>query len=127
MEDIYEAIDKVIMGPQKKSRLVTEVDKRITAYHEGGHAIVAKKLAPYCDPVQEISIIPRGNAAGYTMSRPDNDDDHITYKKLTGAHRHDDGRQSGGRSGHPGHLRGRLGRHPAGDGRSPVRWSPNGA
>lgn len=83
MEDIYEAIDKVIMGPQKKSRLVTEVDKRITAYHEGGHAIVAKKLAPYCDPVQEISIIPRGNAAGYTMSRPDNDDDHITYKKLT--------------------------------------------
>ena len=83
MEDIYEAIDKVIMGPQKKSRLVTEVDKRITAYHEGGHAIVAKKLAPYCDPVQEISIIPRGNAAGYTMSRPDNDDDHITFKKLT--------------------------------------------
>ena len=83
MEDIYEAIDKVIMGPQKKSRLVTEVDKRITAYHEGGHAIVAYRLAPNCDPVHEISIIPRGNAAGYTMTRPDNDDNHITYKKLT--------------------------------------------
>ena len=83
MEDVYEAIDKVILGPQKKSRLVTEVDKRITAYHEAGHAVVGKKLAPYCDPVQEVSIIPRGNAAGYTLSRPDNDDDHITYKKLT--------------------------------------------
>lgn len=83
MEDVYEAIDKVLLGPQKKSRLVTEVDKRITAYHEGGHAIVGKMLAPYCDPVQEVSIIPRGNAAGYTLSRPDNDDNHITYKKLT--------------------------------------------
>ena len=83
MEDIYEAIDKVIMGPQKKSRLVTEVDKRITAYHEGGHAIVAYRLAPNCDPVHEISIIPRGNAAGYTMTRPDNDDNHITFNKLT--------------------------------------------
>ena len=83
MEDLYEAIDKVLIGPQKKSRLVTEVDKRITAYHEGGHAIVGYKLAPHCDPVQEVSIIPRGMAAGYTLSRPDNDDDHITYKKLT--------------------------------------------
>ena len=83
MEDIYEAIDKVILGPQKKSRLVTEVDKRITAYHEGGHAIVAYRLAPNCDPVHEISIIPRGNAAGYTMTRPDNDDNHITFNKLT--------------------------------------------
>lgn len=83
MEDIYEAIDKVIMGPQKKSRLVTEVDKRITAYHEGGHAIVAYRLAPNCDPVHEISIIPRGNAAGYTMTRPDNDDNHVTFNKLT--------------------------------------------
>ena len=83
MEDIYEAIDKVVLGPQKKSRLVTEVDKRITAYHEAGHAIVAHCLKPNCDPVHEISIIPRGNAAGYTMTRPDNDDDHITFNKLT--------------------------------------------
>ena len=83
MEDIYEGINKVIMGPQKKSRLVTEVDKRITAYHESGHAIVARCI-PYCDPVHEISIIPRGQAAGYTMTRPDNDDDHITINKLKG-------------------------------------------
>lgn len=81
MEDLYEGINKVVMGPQKKSRLVTEVDKRITAYHEAGHAIVARCM-PYCDPVHEISIIPRGQAAGYTMTRPENDDDHITVNKL---------------------------------------------
>ncbi len=83
MEDLYEGINKVVMGPQKKSRLVTEVDKRITAYHESGHAIVAR-CNKYCDPVHEISIIPRGQAAGYTMTRPDNDDDHITINKLKG-------------------------------------------
>ena len=83
MEDLYEGINKVVMGPQKKARLVTEVDKRLTAYHEAGHAIVAKCI-PYCDPVHEISIIPRGQAAGYTMTRPDNDDDHITINKLKG-------------------------------------------
>ena len=81
MEDLYEGINKVVMGPQKKSRLVTEVDKRITAYHEAGHAIVARCM-PHCDPVHEISIIPRGQAAGYTMTRPENDDDHITDNKL---------------------------------------------
>ena len=83
MEDIYEGINKVVMGPQKKSRLVTEVDKRITAYHESGHALVARFIKE-CDPVHEISIIPRGQAAGYTMTRPDNDDDHITVNKLKG-------------------------------------------
>lgn len=83
MEDIYEGINKVVMGPQKKSRLVTEVDKRITAYHESGHAIVAR-CNKHCDPVHEISIIPRGQAAGYTMTRPDSDDDHITINKLKG-------------------------------------------
>lgn len=81
MEDIYEGINKVVMGPQKKSRLVTEVDKRITAYHESGHALVAK-FSPHCDPVHEVSIIPRGNAAGYTMLRPDDDNDHMTINKL---------------------------------------------
>ena len=81
MEDIYEGINKVVMGPQKKSRLVTEVDKRITAYHESGHALVAK-FSPHCDPVHEVSIIPRGNAAGYTMLRPDDDNDHMTVNKL---------------------------------------------
>lgn len=81
MTDITEGINKVIMGPQKKSRLVTEKDKKITAYHEAGHAILAKKLA-HCDDVQEVSIIPRGMAGGYTMSRPENDDSFASYNKL---------------------------------------------
>lgn len=79
--ELYEGVNKVLMGPQKKSRVVTESDKRITAYHEAGHAILAK-LCPECDPVQEVSIIPRGNAAGYTMTRPDNDDAHMTKNKI---------------------------------------------
>ena len=80
-KDLYEGINKVLIGPQKKSRLVTETDKRITAYHEAGHAILAK-LLPNCDPVHEVSIIPRGQAAGYTMTRPDSDDNHLTKSKL---------------------------------------------
>ena len=80
-KDLYEGINKVLMGPQKKSRLVTETDKRITAYHESGHAILAR-LLPHCDPVHEVSIIPRGKAAGYTMTRPDTDDNHLTKAKL---------------------------------------------
>ncbi len=79
--ELYEGVNKVIMGPQKKSRVVTESDKRITAYHEAGHAIIAR-LCPECDPVQEVSIIPRGNAAGYTMTRPENDDSHMTRNKI---------------------------------------------
>ena len=81
MQDILEGINKVIMGPQKKSRVVTETDKRITAYHESGHAIVAKVLEN-CDEVQEVSIIPRGMAAGYTLTRPETDDNHVTKNKL---------------------------------------------
>ena len=80
--ELYEGVNKVIMGPQKKSRVVTESDKRITAYHEAGHAIIAR-LCEHCDPVQEVSIIPRGNAAGYTMTRPDNDDSHMSRNKIT--------------------------------------------
>ena len=79
--ELYDGINKVIMGPQKKSRVVTEADKRCTAYHEAGHAILAS-LCKYCDPVHEVSIIPRGNAAGYTMTRPDSDDMDISYNKL---------------------------------------------
>lgn len=81
LDDILEGINKVIMGPQKKSRVVTPADKRITAYHESGHAIVAKVLEN-CDDVQEVSIIPRGGAAGYTLTRPTDDDAHMTKNKL---------------------------------------------
>lgn len=81
MKDISEAVNKVMAGPAKKSRLVTETDKRITAYHESGHAIVAK-LMKHCDNVHEVSIIPRGMAAGYTITLPENDDNHMTKGKL---------------------------------------------
>lgn len=81
MKDINEGINKVIVGPQKKSRIVTESDKRITAYHEAGHAIVARELE-HCDPVHEVSIIPRGMAGGFTMTRPDNDDNYMTKNKI---------------------------------------------
>lgn len=79
--ELYEGINKVIMGPQKKSRVVTEVDKRNTAYHEAGHAILAK-LLEHCDNVHEVSIIPRGMAAGYTLTRPESDDNDYTVNKL---------------------------------------------
>jgi len=81
MKDLLEGVNKVIAGPQKKSRIITEADKRITAYHESGHAIVGAVL-PNCDEVQEVSIIPRGMAAGYTISIPRTDDSHITKSKL---------------------------------------------
>ncbi len=81
MNDILEGINKVIAGPQKRSRVVTEKDKRITAYHEAGHALVGRMLK-HCDAVQEVSIIPRGMAAGYTISRPKSDDNHTTLSHL---------------------------------------------
>lgn len=81
MPEIEEAITRVIAGPEKKSRLVTDKDKRITAYHEVGHAILAHVL-PGCDPVHEVSIIPRGQAAGYTMTLPDEDKQHVLKSKL---------------------------------------------
>ncbi len=81
MVELEEAITRTIVGPEKKSRVITAEDKRLTAYHEAGHAVVARVL-PGCDPVHEISIIPRGMAAGYTMTVPDRDDNHITRGKL---------------------------------------------
>ena len=81
MIDINEAANKVMMGPQKKSKVLTEKDKKITAYHESGHAIL-HKLLPDTDDVQEVSIVPRGMAGGYTMSRPDSDDNYASVNKL---------------------------------------------
>ena len=81
MNDIEEAIMRVIAGPAKKSMLITEEDKKITAYHEAGHAMVGTMLKE-CDPVHEITIIPRGMAAGITVSLPDNDNTHMSRQKL---------------------------------------------
>ena len=71
-EDIDEAILKVAMGPEKKSRVVSEESRRLTAYHESGHAIAAKYLE-HADPVHYITIVPRGQAGGFTWYRPDDD------------------------------------------------------
>ncbi len=71
-DDIDEAILKVAMGPEKKSRVITDKERRLTAYHESGHAIAAKYL-PHVDPVHYITIIPRGQAGGFTLMRPSED------------------------------------------------------
>ncbi|MDN4163286.1 ATP-dependent zinc metalloprotease FtsH [Nocardioides abyssi] len=71
-ESLDEAIDRVIAGPQRRTRLMNEKEKLITAYHEGGHALVAAAL-PGTDPVHKITILPRGRALGYTMVLPDED------------------------------------------------------
>ncbi len=80
-EEIEEATIKVMMGAEKKSHVVTEKDKMITAYHEAGHAIVSYFL-PTQDPVHQISIIQRGMAAGYTMYLPDGEKSHISKGKM---------------------------------------------
>jgi len=78
MEELEEAIDRVIAGPQRKSRMISEREKKIIAYHEVGHALVAK-LIPGADPVHKVSIIPRGPALGYTLQLPI-EDRYITTK-----------------------------------------------
>lgn len=71
-EMVRESIDKVLLGPEKRSRIMTEKDKEMTAYHEAGHAIVGHFLE-HCDPVRKVSIIGRGMAGGYTLSMPEKD------------------------------------------------------
>jgi cell division protease FtsH len=71
-EDLFESIEKVMIGPERKSRVITEKEKKITAYHEAGHALVAHFL-PDADPVHKISIISRGSAGGYTLKVPTED------------------------------------------------------
>ncbi len=79
--DIEEATLKVIAGPEKKSHIVTDRDKRITAYHEAGHAVAAYHL-PECEKVHQVTTIQRGQAAGLTVCRPETDDSHVTKGKL---------------------------------------------
>ncbi len=81
LADIQESVIKVIAGPEKRSRVKLEEDKRITAYHEAGHAVVSHAL-PTQDPVQQITIVPRGDAAGMTINRPQEDRDHVSSQKL---------------------------------------------
>ena len=81
MVEITEAIKRVEIGPEKKSHKVTENDRRLTAFHEAGHAVVSK-FSPKADPVNEISIVPRGRAGGYTLQLPTDDKSYITRTEL---------------------------------------------
>ena len=78
MSEIQEAVERLIAGPEKKSRVINDMEKEIIAYHEAGHAVVMRML-PYSDPVQKISIISRGMALGYTMNLPA-EDRHLMSK-----------------------------------------------
>ncbi len=78
MKDLEEAIEKMMAGPQRRSRIISEYEKKVVAYHEAGHTMVAKIL-PGCDPVHKVSIIPRGPALGYTLQLPV-EDKYLTSK-----------------------------------------------
>jgi cell division protease FtsH len=80
-KDIEEAVIRVIAGPEKKSKVVSEQDRKLTAYHEAGHAVI-QKLLPNADPVHQISIIPRGRAGGYTISLPRQDKFYMSKSEL---------------------------------------------
>jgi cell division protease FtsH len=79
--ELEEAIERVVMGPERKSRLISDEEKRIIAYHEAGHAVVANAI-PEADPVQKVSIVGRGQAGGVTWFRPDEDRILYSRKKL---------------------------------------------
>ena len=81
MQEFEEAITRVIAGPEKKSRVINDYDRKLTAYHEAGHAVVMN-LLKHSDPVHEISIIPRGMAGGYTMHLPNEDRSYTSKEKL---------------------------------------------
>jgi len=79
--ELEEAIERVIAGPERKSRLISEAEKRVVAYHEAGHAVVSNAL-PEANPVHKVSIIARGMAGGYTMSLPEEDQTLMPRKKM---------------------------------------------
>ena len=81
INDVEEAMVKVMMGPEKKSKVISEKEKKLTAYHEAGHAVVARCL-PNHDDIHEISIIPRGMAGGYTMYKPNEDKSYASKNEM---------------------------------------------
>ena len=81
INDVEEAMVKVMMGPEKKSKIISEKEKKLTAYHEAGHAVVARCL-PNHDDIHEISIIPRGMAGGYTMYKPNEDKSYASKNEM---------------------------------------------
>ncbi len=128
MEDFENAKDKVMMGAERRSMVMTEDEKKLTAYHEAGHAIVGLNV-PQHDPIHKATIIPRGRALGLVLSLPERDQLSVTDDQVQVEDRHGDGRQGRRRADlrqGERHL-GRGLRHPAGQPRSPVPWSPSSA
>jgi cell division protease FtsH len=80
-DDCVNAMEKVLLGPERKSKMMTEQEKKITAYHEAGHAVVAHSL-PEADPVQKVSIISRGRTGGFTLKTPTEDKNYHTLKEF---------------------------------------------
>ena len=80
MRDFEEAVERVVLGPERRSRLITEEEKRLVAYHEAGHAVVFH-LLPHCDPVRKVTIVARGMAGGVTWTMPENDSALGTTKR----------------------------------------------
>ena len=81
MADMEEAVERVMMGPERRSRVITDEEKRLTAYHEGGHTLVGMLLS-HTDPVHKVTIIPRGRAGGYTLSLPKEDRYYATRSEM---------------------------------------------
>ena len=81
MPEMEESIERVIAGPERKSKVISDKEKRLTAYHEGGHTLVGM-LLPNADPVHKVTIIPRGRAGGYTLMLPKEDRSYATRSEL---------------------------------------------
>jgi len=81
MTELEQSVERVIAGPEKKSRVISEFEKKIVSYHEAGHALVAELLV-HCDPLHKVSIIPRGRAGGYTLLLPREDRNYMTRSQL---------------------------------------------
>ena len=126
VHQLEEAIDRVMAGPERRSRLISDVEKRVIAYHEGGHALVSHAL-PHTDPVHKVSIIPRGRALGYTLTLPT--EDRFLVRRSELLRRAGDAARRPVRRGadlrRPHHRRAE--RHRPARRRSPARWSPSTA
>ena len=114
MDEIEEAITKVIAGPEKKSRVISEEERRLTAFHEAGHAVVAHSL-PKTDPVHQITIVPRGRAGGFTMILPKEDKYYAHKDVYAGTDHSPAGRPCSGNADPGRYQHRRQQRHYAGD------------
>ncbi len=126
MSEFQEALERIVAGPERKSRVISDAEKAIIAYHEGGHAVV-QRILPKCDPVSKVTIISRGMALGYTMALPQEDRYLKSKTRVRGPDRRPPRRQRVGEAD----LRRHDHRRSATTSRRPPRsrgaWSPSSA